>query len=380
LLIAALESALGSDFGLSLAPGFSETGAYPAIVYGPSGQYFNYADGHAGRSPEPILFWFAARYHRPDWLIGERKLWSDQLAQQAPVGKSTEFMPLALLWMQESTEPRKVELPLDWSVGGGVPISVHRSSWSDSRATFVGVKAGSASASHGHMDIGSFVFDSDGVRWATDLGSENYYGIESRKIDLWNTKQNSERWTIFRLSNLGHNTLVIDDQLQEVAGNAKIVGFSDDPAKSYSIVDLTSVYRHQADSIRRGVALMPDGEVVIQDQLTGLRPGSRVRWQMITTGTPDDLGKSALTLHQKGEQLILTLLAPDRAVWSLIDTAKPRHEWDSPNPGTRMITFETSAPKSGRVTLAVVATPGTCGFPIASKANIEPLETWGRKP
>jgi len=379
LLIAALESALGSDFGLSLAPGFSETGAYPAMVCGPSGQYFNYADGHAGRGPQPVLFWFAARYHRPDWLIGERKLWKDQLAPQASLSKTSDFMPLALLWMQGSSEPHKVELPLDWSVGGSVPISVHRSSWSDPRATFIGVKAGSPSASHGHMDSGSFVLDSDGVRWATDLGSEGYYGIESRNIDLWNKTQNSERWGIFRLSNLGHNTLVIDDQLQTVTGNAKIVGFSDDPAKSYSIVDLTSMYQHQADSIRRGVALMPSGEVLIQDQLTGLRPDSRVRWQMISTGAPDDLGKSAVTLHQKGEQLMLTLLAPERTVWNQIDTAKPRHEWDSPNPGTRMITFEARAPQSGELTLAVVATPGTCRKPIAAKAKLEPLEDWGRK-
>ena len=124
---------------------------------------------------------------------------------------------------------------------------------------------------------------------------------------------------------------------------------------------------------------MPSGEVLIQDQLTGLRPDSRVRWQMIGTGAPDDLGKSAVTLHQKGEQLMLTLLAPERTVWNQIDTAKPRHEWDSPNPGTRMITFEARAPQSGELTLAVVATPGTCRKPIAAKAKLEPFEDWGRK-
>jgi hypothetical protein len=229
------------------------------------------------------------------------------------------------------------------------------------------------------MDIGSFVLDSDGMRWATDLGSEDYDRIESRKMDLWNTKQNSDRWKIFRLSNLGHNTLAIDDQLQTTSGNCKIVGFSDDPTKSYSIVDMTPVYHDQADSVQRGIALLPNGEVLIQDQLTGLKPDSRVRWGMITTGSPSELDKSPLVLNQNGEKLTLTILVPGKAAWSEIDTARPRHEWDSPNPGTRMVAFETRAPKSGQLTLAVVATPGTCRNPLASQAKIEPLEDWERK-
>jgi Heparinase II/III-like protein/Domain of unknown function (DUF4962) len=381
LLIASLESALGTDFSLAAAPGFSETGAYPAMVYGPSGQYFNYADGHAGRSPDPILFWFASRYHRPDWLVGERELWKSKLSQPASTApeKVTNFMPFALLWMTDSETSREVKLPLNWSVGGKVPISVHRSSWSDPHATFVGLKAGSPSASHAHMDIGSFVLDSDGVRWATDLGSEGYDAIEQRKMDLWNTKQNADRWKIFRLNNFSHNTLVIDDQLQVTSGDAPIVAFSDNPEKPYSIVDMTTIYSGQAASIRRGVALLPTHEVLIQDELTGLRPGTHVRWGMVTTGTPDDLGKNTCVLHQNGQQLTLSVLAPEKTVLSQIDTAKPRHEWDSPNPGTQMIAIEMRAPKSGELTIAVVATPGTSRAPISNQPKVEPLKSWGNE-
>jgi Heparinase II/III-like protein len=224
------------------------------------------------------------------------------------------------------------------------------------------------------------VLDSDGVRWATDLGSEGYDAIEQRKMDLWNTRQNADRWKIFRLNNFSHNTLVIDDQLQVTSGDAPIVAFSDDPEKPYSIVDMTSVYRGQADSVHRGVALLPTHEVLIQDDLLGLGPGSRVRWGMVTTGTPDDLGKNTCVLHQNGQQLTLTLLAPEKTVSSQIDTAEPRHEWDSPNPGTRMIVFETRAPKSGQLTIAVVATPGSCRAPISIRLKDAPLKHWSDKP
>jgi hypothetical protein len=142
---------------------------------------------------------------------------------------------------------------------------------------------------------------------------------------------------------------------------------------------MTSVYRGQADSVRRGVALLPTHEVLIQDELSGLRPGSRVRWGMVTAGTPDDLGKNTCVLHQSGQTLTLTLLAPEKTMSTQIDTAKPRHEWDSPNPGTRMIAFETRAPKSGELTVAVLATPGSCLASISKRLKVEPLESWRDK-
>jgi hypothetical protein len=376
-----LESVFGSEFGLSQAPGFAETGAYPALACGPSGLFFNYADGHDHRGCDPILFWFASRYHRRDWLQGERNLLHNTIDGHSDRGASTGFLPLALLWMHDAGEQHAVTLPLSWNGGGPVPIAIFRSSWTDPRATFVGLKAGSPSASHGHMDIGSFVLDSDGVRWATDLGSEDYNGIESRHMDLWNRAQNSDRWTIFRLSNFGHNTLVIDEQLQSADGNAPIVDFSDRSQRPFAVVDLSPVYRGQVQSARRGIMLLPSREVLIQDELIGLRPGSRVRWGMITSSSPEaGLGKNIVTLAKTAKRLTLTARSPADVQWKQIDTAKPRHEFDTPNPGTRMVAFEAQAPKSGELTLTVVAAPGSSRAPVAAKHQIVPLENWGKLP
>ena len=73
LLIAMLESALGTDFGLTNAPGFDQTGAYPSLACGPSGLFFNYADGGAKRSPQPISFWFASRYQTTRLVAGRTR-------------------------------------------------------------------------------------------------------------------------------------------------------------------------------------------------------------------------------------------------------------------------------------------------------------------
>jgi hypothetical protein len=369
LLIAALESALGGDYGLSRAPGFDQTGGYPALVTGPSGYTFNYADGGSGRHPLPALFWFAARYHRPDWLYQEFDLLRNKLSSGG------RFLPLVLFWMRDTRPPDRIRLPLHWYSEGAVPISIHRSSWKKD-GVFLGFKGGSPRANHGQMDTGSFVLDAEGVRWALDLGAEGYYGIESRGMNLWSSVQNSDRWTIFRQMNLGHNTLVIDGQLQKADGFGKFIAFSDDPAFPHSVVDLTSVYEKQVRSVRRGVALLPSRAVLVQDELTGLRPGAKVRWGMITPGKPGPTGRQQIELRQKGVRLTLRLLSPAKAVWETVDTAKPRHEWDSPNPGTVMVQCVATAPADGTLRLAVLLRPGNAGPPVAAETRLRPLAEW----
>lgn len=381
LLISVLESALGTDFGLSQAPGFDQTGQYPNLVGGPSGAFFNYADGGAGRGPQPFLFWFAARFDRPDWLLGERERLGAGLAGLArnpSAMRGDRFLPLTLLWLTTAAEPTDIRMPLHWHSQGETPITVHRSSWTDPQATFVGFKGGSPSANHGQMDIGSFVLDADGFRWAMDLGAEDYHGIESRGMNLWNSAQDSDRWTIFRQSNHGHNTLVIDGKLQNAAAAGKFVRFSDDPADPHSVLDLTEVYAGQAGSAHRGIALLPSREVLIQDHLTGLEPGSRVRWGLISPGLPGELDAVQVQLSQGDARLIMNILSPADAAWQVVDTATPRHEWDSPNPRTRMLAFEVEAPASGELTLAVLATPGSCAESMKSQLNLRPLLDWGR--
>lgn len=370
LLIDALEGVLGSDFGLSQAPGFDLTGQYPAMMAGPSGTTFNYADGGSGRGPELALFWFARRYDRPDWIHEE----FDLLRRKLSAGG--RFLPLTLFWMQEVASPAQIKMPLHWYGEGHVPVSVHRSSWTDPNRVFLGFKGGSPSANHGQMDTGSFVLDADGVRWALDLGAEGYHGIESRGMNLWSSAQDSDRWTIFRQMNLGHNTLVIDRQLQKAAGSGKFIGFADDPAFPRSVIDLTGVYEGQAKSVRRGIALLPSRCVLVQDELTGLRPGAKVRWGMITPGTPGATGSPDIRLEQDGKTLGLSILSPADVTWETYDSAKPRNEWDSPNRGTVMVQFEAVAPADGDLKLTVLAVPGSATRPAAGEVKQAPLGEW----
>jgi hypothetical protein len=185
---------------------------------------------------------------------------------------------------------------------------------------------------------------------------ENYTAIESRKMSLWNAAQDSDRWRIFRLGNLSHNTLVIDGQLQLAKGRATVRSFRDGP-DSEAVLDLSPVYTNAAQVIRTGT-LLPGGGYRLTDTLKGLRPGAPVRWGMVTKALPGDARTGALLLRQAGKQLTLTALHDPATAWKTYETAKPPNEWDSPNPGTVMVGFEATAPDSGELTLSVRFTPG----------------------
>lgn len=377
LLITMLESVLGRNFGLDQAPGFDQTGQYPALMTGPSGLSFNYADGGSGRATEPAVHWFAARYDRPDWLWGEAAPLQRVLQTPADAGSgANRFLPLLLLWRQPTATSDAIRMPLHWTSESTTPISVHRTSWSDPSAVFVGFKAGSPSGPHGHMDAGSFVLDADGVRWGIDLGAEGYHRIESRKMNFWSFAQQSDRWRVFRQSVLSHNTLVIDDGPQVVAGNAKIVRFSDDPAFPHSVADLTPVYAGQAASVHRGIALLPSGEVLVRDRLEGLKPRATVRWGMVTAAKPGEVGARTLTLRQGDASLRLRILLSDEPTWALYETATPKNEWDSPNPGTVMVGFQAIAPDSGTLDLAVVLTPGARALTPNDQVRLDSPLAW----
>ena len=79
------------------------------------------------------------------------------------------------------------------------------------------------------MDVGSFIYEKAGVRWAVDLGMHDYNRLEQAGVDLWNRSQDSERWDIFRIGAESHNTLIFNGKQHKVDGMAEIIETFDTP-------------------------------------------------------------------------------------------------------------------------------------------------------
>lgn len=365
LLIAALEGAVGTDFGLSGQPGFLATADYYLHVVGPTGYYFNYADaGRGGPGLSPALFWFATKRREPALLWNQWAAFSGRTTGNRRGRDRTD--PLVLLWatpgMQKSAPTRR-----SWSAGGPNPVAFHRSSW-EPDATFVGVKGGSASLNHAHMDAGTFVIDADGQRWAEDLGMQDYNSLESKGVKLWDRDQNSERWSVFRLGSASHNVLRVDQQQQRVDGHAKLIVTKE----NRTVVQLTDIYAGQLANVRRGVSLQPDRTVRLQDEFTASARVASVRWAFVTRATVKIEGGTA-TLEQADKTLRLHVLEPKGAKLQIYPTDPPPSQLDASNEGTRMLGFELAATAGSSHRIVVQFVPGSA---TANEYPVTALATW----
>ena len=253
-MLAGLESALGSDFGLGRIAGVAEAGRFALLDTSPAKLSFNFADGGAGNMRGPQLFWFARRFNDP------LSAW-----HQRTNGSGS---PLDLLWYDaRGTSPGAVDFRSDVHYRGDTSayatqdVVTMRTDWNSTAAAFVGFKAGKIGDSHGHLDAGSFVLDALGKRWIYDLGGDDYalpgyFG--------------SSRWTYYRLRAEGHNTLVINPSSaadQKVGAITSIIRQQSSAEAALSIADLTSAYTGAA-RVWRGIKLNRfDGSVLLQDEI-----------------------------------------------------------------------------------------------------------------
>jgi hypothetical protein len=309
VFLAGLQSALGTDFGLSQIAGFDQTGLFPIYVTGPRNRTFNYADGGDHPLPAPQMFWLARQFKQPVLAWYERR--------------AATPSALDLLWFNPTgTSPEAAGWPLD-KYFRGTEIALLRSEWENPQALFVGFKAGDNKANHSHLDLGSFVLDAAGVRWAADLGGDDY------NLPAY---FGSRRWTYYRLRAEGHNTLVINPSEapdQNPAARAQITRFESKPERAFALADLTSAYSKHARRVWRGVALLNRDKLLVQDEIQAEQP-VELWWFMHTPASVkiEGDGRTA-NLRQAGAELHAEILSPAGAKFELMD-AKPLPT--SPNP------------------------------------------------
>ena len=350
LALAMLDSALGTRFGLDESPAFQRTTVYRLVVQSPTGLGFNYADGGAGMDAAPAYSWLAQQFGPPAAVLHSRTLLAAAVARKVSEHGGDRFFALHALWFPAESAARHPtpDPPLDFHFRGPAELAIFRSAWGDPQALFVGFKAGDNTAGHSHLDLGSFVLDADGVRWAVDLGPDNY-NLPAYFGD--------QRWTYFRLNNCSHNTLTLGNALQNSKAVAPIVAFGALPDRAFAVADLTPAYPGAARRILRGVALLDRARVIVQDDVAGLRAGIPLHWGLIA-GAKIALstdGRTA-TLTEKGRTLRVEIMAPSDGAMFTVGSTQPPTRDENQNHGTPMLAIDV-APIGTDFRLAVLLTP-----------------------
>ena len=296
MYLGSLETACGTDFGLGDLPGTDHAGWFPVYCNGAAGGPFNFADAEEDPEPRagPQLLWMARRFHEPRYA---------QYQKDCQTGRGSA---LEMLWgLGIERQPWQTTDPDRYF--RGVEVATMRDRWDDTNGWFVGFKAGSNGVDHSHLDVGTFVLEAKGVRWAIDLGPDDY--------DLPGYFNNKQRWTYYRLRAEGHNTLVINPGAgpdQNLKGSGRITAFTSAAPGVELAADLTGVYP-AAERVTRSLSFVRGKSVRLSDEVR-LGQAGEVWWFVHTRAqVKPSADKRTLALTQAGRSLTLRLLEPASA-------------------------------------------------------------------
>ncbi len=356
--LSALQTALGTDFGLSDAPGLDKAGEFPIHMAGPTGLLFNFADVGKGKRLKntPSLFWLARRYGRPLFAHTERE------AIRRYGGRARD-----VIWYVPDEDPSaEPDPPLAKRFDGPVPVAVFRTAWYEPDALFVAVKAGYNQVNHGHLDLGQFAVSALGVRWARELGSDHY-----NLPGYWGRAADAQRWKYYRLGSLSHNIPLIDNANQDVHAKAELTAFVPSGTDGLAKVDLTDAYKPAATKALRGVRLLAGRAVLVQDELT-LDGSHEVAWGMTTEAAIEPAGRQAV-LRQDGKALTARLLSPAGARFTVESCRQQPPQ--ATNEGFRRLMLRIPDAE-GLCRIAVLLLPHWPDGAYDKPVKVQPLSQW----
>ncbi len=387
MLLATSQRALGSEFGISAAPGFDRAGVFRLHTKSPSQAVFNYGDASEATSPSSAMFWLARRFDNANFALSEVKLIEETKQPTSP---------LALLWYDDRADDGVFTSPRDslFTAGG---VVVFRQRWNDPGAAWVAFKGSTPNqeVGHAHSDVGAFAFEANGVHWATLLGADNY-----RAPGYFG----DDRWRYYRTRAEGTNTLVLNpgpwpDQLDTANSPLERVERSADSA--FAIVNMSQSYLFwgYAPQVRRGVKLFNNrSELLVQDEVeasvarpahsfvhfrtraTAFRHGHLVVTRTLKTfAVAADRRSVVVTDAETGERLLVRVLSPANATLSVTEaTSLPSSPAEPAEHYSRVAwqKVDVSVPPASSTRISVWLAPLRPGQPNPSVPGVTALREW----
>ena len=307
-----LTSATGTDYGLADYIGVRKSIDFVRGMSTNKPTAFSFGDDRADRDTRWAVFTWLGAYYKSNAIssIRLKKIASDS------------FNYLDVLWI-DPNDKTDVEYDGPTDFGGiGYSDSSFRNNWKTS-GTVAALHSGLNDYKyHGHFDLGSFYVESNGTRFFTDLGNEDY-NLENRR-------------NAYRIRAEGHNTLVINpssepDQPDKV--ECLITGYKSGK-EAYALTDLTAAYKASgAKSVVRGLKMIKDKECVIVQDKISLNSAGEVYWFAHTKG--------AISIASDGRSAIVTVDSKKLWVGLISEGGKFTQMKAEPLPSTPKVSGQT---------------------------------------
>ena len=352
MLIESLRTALGTSYDLEKAPGFLESAKFMNFMSTPTGATYNFSDcGNPSNMINPLLYWFALE-------TGDMSLvWQDRerLINEEKFRGINRQAPIAMLFASrcDTKDIRPIQ-DIFWVGDGTQPVFLYRKGFASKEDSYLGVKGGSPKNSHAHMDGGSFIYEWAGVRWAVELGNQDYHSLESKGIGIWKKGQNSQRWQVYRLNNYSHNTLTINDKLHQYEGMVTMTKVHNKKKYKGADFDLSSLFV-DTESVTRSILIDNNDKVTCIDKIESKNTTCSIRWNMTTFAKAEIIDNRTIILEQDGKRLLLRVVSPQKAEPYIMDN-NSNNWYDVKNKGAR-VGFTTTITPNSKSTIKVELIP-----------------------
>lgn len=333
--LSSMDTALGTDYDLSKYKGLAETGYYPLYISGKSGIFNNGDAEEANFSSLPQLFWFSNKYNKADIAFAAYD----------------KFSPMNIIWYRKHNKDEKnIQIPLDkYFKDIETGIVTMRGSCEDPNTMFVGIHAGDNQANHGDLDIGTFVLDALGERWASELGADNY-NLPGYFGD--------NRWSYYRKRAEGQNTLVInptEEPDQNIEAQGEIEQFTSNNKEAHVTIDMTDAYK-EANLVQRKLSFVDNRrQIKIEDKIE-MQSTSEIYWFMHTRANIIlSHNKKNAVLIQNGKILYINLNSPSTATFSIMEAtplqSSPSIDNQHNNEGYRKLAIHLTNTQSTKISV-----------------------------
>ena len=362
MMIAALESALGTDFGLCEAPGFLDTSAFVQFMTAPTGECFNFSDSAPYAPCNMMMFWFASKTGDLQRIWLERQyienLPDDFMDEVDRRFTEHRLLPALMVFASRLDMSRPVLPEEHFRVyEGRTPLFIYREGWKSNEDAYLGIKGGSPMTSHAHMDAGSFVYEYGGVRWSMDLGMQDYHSLESRGIDLWNQGEGGQRWDVFRIGNESHSTMTVDGKHHVVKSSAPLTEVWKEKSRKGARLEMTSVFAGQVADAERDIWLDRKNHLHVEDRISASGRDIEVRWTMMTPAEAEIIPGNEIRLEKDGHRMALRFESSGLEAIPFVLPDNPPHDYDAPNPGTCRVGFTVTVPAGAEAVLKASLVP-----------------------
>lgn len=371
MAFSSMEKCLGNLYGLDSVQGFDRAYDYIADTQSQVASY-NFGDSDYMSRVYCYSGWISKHFGKAasckligggTAVSGEQLafavLWNDSEAEYAtPKSRlyNTENAPLKLLILRDGTEKNE---------------------------TYAGIKAGDTVCEHSQLDSGSFVFDSQGVRWACDMGKDNY-----NLPGFWDTS--SGRWKIFLNRAEAHNTIVInpknnDEPDYNLGSSARFDVFKETDGGAIASLDMSELLANSAESAKRAFCFTDNRKsLVVRDELEVGTETKDIYWMFYTRADMIKDGANRVILTDKNspeKKLSVDFICndgendiPAEVVYEKAQEMKSRGvSGQSENTGYYRMALKINA--SGRVNITVKLTPINTEGSSVSEYDI-PINSW----